>query len=177
MCAHRAGQTLNLSAMSVDCGITHNTAKAWLSVLETCFILFRLPPHHANFGLLAYLLGLREAGQLALHPARGALFENLVISELVKRRAHAGEDGGLSFWRDKTGHEVDCLIETVRGPFPVEIKSGRTVTADFFGGLTYWTELARRRLADAFVIYAGAARHTRDGVSVLPWTELARLPS
>lgn len=191
MCAHRAGQTLNLSALALDCGVTHNTAKAWLSLLEAAFVVFRLPAHHANFrkqlvkspkiyfhdtGLLCFLLGLRDHRQIAVHPSRGALFENLVLAELVKRRANAGEAPALSFWRDKTGHEVDCLARTPSGTLPIEIKSGRTVTDDFFAGLRYWTALSKSRQTKSFVVYGGDAVHVRRETTVLPWCSLDRLP-
>lgn len=191
MCAHRAGQVLNLSALAVDCGITHNTAKSWLSVLEASFILFRLQPHHASFrkrlvkapkiyfydtGLLCHLLGLREPAQVPPHPARGALFENLIVAELTKRLTQAPEEPPLSYWRDKTGHEIDCLLRTPAGAVPVEIKSGRTVTDDFFSGLAYWLALSRVSPKKAFVIYGGDQTHHRPQGTVLPWSSLDRLP-
>jgi predicted AAA+ superfamily ATPase len=98
LCAGRAGQMLNLSALAIECGITHNTAKAWISVLEASFILHLLRPHHRNFskrlvktpklyfcdtGLACWLLGVQTPAQIALHPLRGALFENWVVSELL----------------------------------------------------------------------------------------------
>ncbi|MGC8654403.1 MAG: DUF4143 domain-containing protein [Candidatus Kryptoniota bacterium] len=90
MCAARTGQLLNLSSLANDCGITHNTARAWVSTLEASFILYLLKPHFQNFnkrlvktpklyfldpGLAAWLLGIQN--QLWIHPARGALFEQL----------------------------------------------------------------------------------------------------
>ncbi len=105
MCAGRAGQILNLSGLADDCGITHNTAKAWISVLEASFLVFLLRPHHRNFnkrlikspklyftdtGLLAYLLGIDEPARLTTHAMRGPVFENWIITELMKGRFNRG---------------------------------------------------------------------------------------
>ncbi|HEV3457879.1 MAG TPA: ATP-binding protein, partial [Thermoanaerobaculia bacterium] len=126
MCAARTAQLLNLSGLAVDCGITHNTAASWLSVLEASFILHLVRPYHGNFGkrlvktpklffydpgLAAWLLGIQNAEQLAVHPQRGALFESWVVAELLKARFAHGMASNLFFWRDRTGHEVDLLIE------------------------------------------------------------------
>jgi hypothetical protein len=191
MCAHRAGQILNLSSLGIDCGITHNTAKAWLSVLEAGFIVFLLRPHHVNFrkrlvkapklyfhdtGLLCHLLGLKEPSPISFHPARGALFENLILADIHKRFSHAGETPPMSFWRDKSGHEVDCLLDLPQGPLALEIKSGRTVTDDFFPGLAYWLRLSRSSPQKAFVVFAGDRVHSRPEGTVVPWNGLKRIP-
>ncbi len=125
MCATRSGQILNLSALALDCGLTHNTAKTWLSVLETSGLIYLLLPHHRNFGkrlvksptlyfigagLAARLLGIRNGEQLFLHPARGKLFESFVISELPKSCYNEGRDPDFYFWRDSSGTEVDLLV-------------------------------------------------------------------
>jgi hypothetical protein len=126
----------------VDCGITHNTAASWLSVLEASFILHLVQPYHGNFGkrlvktpklyfydtgLAAWLLGIQNAEQLSVHPQRGALFESWVVAELLKARFASGLGSNLFFWRDRSGHEVDLLVEQGATLTPVEIKSGRTV--------------------------------------------------
>jgi predicted AAA+ superfamily ATPase len=109
LCAGRTSQLLNLSALAADVGISQPTAKAWLSVLEASFIAFRLPPLYANIGkrlvkmpklhfhdtgLVCWLLGIRDSGQLRSHPLRGAIFETWVVSEIVKHRTNRGERGG-----------------------------------------------------------------------------------
>jgi predicted AAA+ superfamily ATPase len=150
MCAARTGQLLNLASLGADCGVSAVTAKQWLSVLETSYIITLLRPHHRNFGkrlvktpklyfldsgLAAWLLGIRNAETLETHAARGALFETWVVSELYKQRLNAGRSLDLYFWRDSTGHEVDILIETSAGLVPVEIKSGSTYASDWPDGL------------------------------------------
>ena len=141
MCAARTGQLLNLSSLGADCGITSVTARQWLTVLEASYIVTLLQPHHRNFGkrlvktpklyfhdtgLAAWLLGIRDATTLNTHAARGALFENYVISELMKQRLNAGRPSDLYFWRDNLGNEVDVLIESAQGLQALEIKSGST---------------------------------------------------
>ncbi len=181
--AGRAGQVLNLSGIGADCGVSHQTARRWVSVLEASFIVFRLPAHHENFnkrltkspklyfldtGLLCYLLRIRTGGQLATHAMRGAVFENFVISELLKSCYHAGREPRLSFWRDHRGHEVDLVVETPRGAVPVEIKSGATVASDFFRGLRHWEKLS----GDAgrgILVYGGGDSYPRSGVAVRSW--------
>jgi len=147
LCAGRSGQILNLSSLATDCGIRHNTARAWLSVLEASYLVFALQPHYANFnkrlikapkiyfydtGLLCWLLGIREVAQLESHPLRGAIFETYVVAELTKARFNQGERAGLHYWRDSNGNEVDVLAEVGTKLMPIEIKAGQTVNPDFF---------------------------------------------
>jgi len=187
LCAGRTGQLLNLSSLANDCGITHNTAKAWISVLEASYIVHLLPPHHQNFnkrlvktpklyfldtGLATWLLGIQNSEQLTTHVQRGALFESWVISELLKTRYNAGETSNLYFWRDRSGHEVDLLIDHGIHLSPLEIKSGQTINKDYFKGLEYWKNLAGDNTGKAWLIYGGGSRQIRSDVTVLPWYEI-----
>jgi uncharacterized protein len=188
MCAGRAGQVLNLSGLADDCGITHNTAKAWISVLEASFLVFLLRPHHRNFnkrlikspklyftdtGLLTYLLGIDEPMRLTTHAMRGPVFENWIITELMKGRFNRGLSSNLTFWRDRAGLEVDVIAERDGTLQPIEIKSGATVTTDFFKGITAWCSISglcegdMRPLPTLF--YGGTAPQLRSTASVLPW--------
>ncbi len=186
LCAGRSGQILNLSALATDCGITHNTAKAWISVLEASYILFQLRPHHANFskrlvkspkiyfydtGLLCWLLGIQEPSQLVAHPLRGSIFETLVVSELVKTRFNLGERAALSFWRDSNGNEVDIIADLGLKLMPIEIKSGQTVNRDFFTGLERWQTLAGDLAVAPALIYGGTETYTYRGVNLYGWNE------
>ena len=190
LCAGRTGQLLNLSGLANDCGITHNTAKAWISVLEASFIVSLLPPHHANFnkrlvktpklyfldtGLAAWLLGIKSAADLTAHAMRGALFETWVLSELLKQRYETGQPSNLFFWRDRTGNEVDVLADTGAKLVPLEIKAGATLNADFFTALTRWRELAGTQAGPAHLVYGGDSLVTRGGVRVVPWRQLPEL--
>jgi len=187
LCAGRTGQLLNLSSLANDCGITHNTAKAWISVLEASYIVHLLPPHHQNFnkrlvktpklyfldtGLATWLLGIQNSEQMATHVQRGALFESWVISELLKARYNAGETSNLYFWRDRSGHEVDLLIDHGTHLSPLEIKSGQTINKDYFKGLNFWRKLAGETAGQAWLVYGGDTRQSRSDVTVLPWYEI-----
>ena len=190
MCAARTGQLLNLSSLANDCGITHNTAKAWISVLEASYILFLLQPHHKNFnkrlikspklyfydtGLACWLLGIQDEGQIVAHSLRGALFETWVLSELVKGRFNRGLHSNLYFWRDRSGTEVDVLVEQGERLFPVEIKSGKTLTADYFTGLSQWLALADEVAGSARLVFAGDQEQLRTHFQVLPWHSVSAL--
>ncbi|MBI4597753.1 MAG: ATP-binding protein [Candidatus Omnitrophica bacterium] len=183
LCAARAGQLLNLSSLAEACGVTHNTVKAWLSILEASFIIYLLQPHHRNFrkrlvkmpklyfydtGLLCYCLGIRTSRDLTYHAMRGAIVENFVIAELLKLWYHQGRQPSLYFWRDRHGHEVDGLIEAGRRLIPLEIKASETFQERFLRDLRYWQRLSGSR-ADAYVVYGGAMEQRRSGVHILPW--------
>ncbi|MBI5500715.1 MAG: ATP-binding protein [Deltaproteobacteria bacterium] len=191
LCAGRSGQELNLSALGADAGIAHNTARAWLSVLETSFLCFRLPAWHANLnkqlvkapklhfldsGLLCHLLGIREPGQLAHHPLRGAIFESWVVSEVYKVQVHAGREPRVFHFRESRGLEVDLLLEEAGGAMLTEIKSGATVASDFFEPLRRLSELLRRRglaAPELRLVYGGDEAQRRTDVEIVPWGEVA----
>ena len=190
MCAARTGQLLNLSSLSTDCGITHNTAAAWISVLEASYIIFQLRPHFANFskrlvktpklyfldtGLAAWLLGIRQQEQLAFHAQRGALFENLVVTEFLKGRFNRGRQADLYFWRDSKGLEVDLLLDDGISLKPVEIKSGQTIVPDYMTSLKKWCALSGNPERPALVVYGGDKMLASGNISLIPWRELPDL--
>jgi len=170
LCAGRIGQLLNLNSLANDAGISATTAKQWISILETSFVLFRMPPWHANIskrliktpklyfhdvGLAAYLCGIEEAGQVATHPLRGNLFENMVVCDLLKRRFNQGRDSRLCFFRDRTGNEVDVLFPAGPDILPVEIKSGKTIHTDWFKSLTRFGSLRGEPTRPGVIVYGG----------------------
>ncbi len=184
LCAGRSGQILNLSALAADCGITHNTARSWITVLETSFILFRLYPHYANFrkrlvkspkiyfydtGLMCRLLGIQNAQQLAFHPLRGAIFETFVISELKKACFNFLLNVELYYWRDSNGREVDVIADFGGRLMPIEIKSGQTVNRDFFINLEHWLKLAGTLAFSPVLVHGGKAETVRKEIKVTGW--------
>ncbi|MDO9435639.1 ATP-binding protein [Hydrogenophaga sp.] len=191
MCAARSGQLLNLSALGADCGISATTARDWISVLETSYLVTRLLPHHRNFGkrlvktpklyfldvgLMAWLLGIRDAQMLETHAARGALFETWAVTELIKQRFNAGQSAELFFWRDSLGHEVDVVFETPEGLQAIEFKSGSTLASDWANGPRQWQSLAERDktpLRTPGLVFGGAGRYELQGCEVLGWREFA----
>jgi uncharacterized protein len=186
LCAGRTGHLLNMSSLAVEVGVDVKTIQSWIGVLETSFIIFRLKPYYKNFnkrivkmskiyfydtGLAAALLGIDNASQLEFHPFRGSLFENLVVVDFLKQNYNRGKRGNFWFWRDSTGNEIDLLIERGNELIPVEIKSGQTITDEFFKGFRYWKRLTGSE--HGFVVYGGDMVQKRsDGVTVLPLDEL-----
>lgn len=188
MCAARSGQLLNLSALAADCGISHVTAREWLTVLEASYIVFLLRPYHRNFGkrlvkmpklyfldagLMAYLQGIRDAETLATHASRGLLFESLVVSEWIKRQFNAGQSADLHFWRDSAGHEVDLLVPQGGQFLPVEIKSGSTFSTDWIAALHKLSALFGDEALQPGILYGGDGAFEREGCRVAGWRALA----
>jgi len=191
LCAGRIGQLINFSALAADAGISQPTANAWLAVLEAGYVVRRLAPYHVNFGkrlvkapklyftdtgLAAWLLGIQSPEMIDAHPLRGALFENWVIMEAVKHRAHRGDMRPLYFWRDNIGTEVDLLLEDGTSLTGVEIKSGQTLASDMVRSLQAWQRhTAAGGARPVALIYGGAGGFQRWGVQVVGWRELATI--
>jgi uncharacterized protein len=182
--AGRTGQLLNFSSIADAAGVSLDTAKRWISVLKTSFIVFLLQPYHSNFnkriikspklyfydtGLVCRLLRIRNPEQAQIHPLRGALFENFIIAETAKAYLHHRRQPPLYFWRDQTGHEIDLIIEYGRDPYPVEIKSGQTLSSSMFSTLKWWCKQADKPLNSSFLVYGGSETQSRNGISVRPW--------
>ncbi|MGH8436337.1 MAG: DUF4143 domain-containing protein [Pseudomonas sp.] len=178
--------------MGADCGISAVTAREWLSVLEASYLVMRLPPYHRNFGkrlvktpklyfldvgLMAWLLGIRNAASIETHAARGALFETWVVSELVKQRLNAGEPVDLFFWRDNVGHEVDVVFETPAGLQAVEIKSGSTFAPDWPASVLKWQRLTEGAASTPWLVFGGEGDYDRQGCRVLGWQAWVQRPA
>jgi uncharacterized protein len=184
--AGRTGQELNLTSLAVETGVDTKTIQSWIGILESSFIIFLLRPHYKNFnktlvkrpkvyfydtGLVCSLLGIVSEDQVRLHPLRGSLFECLVITELVKKRTNAGKQLNLYYWRDKTGHEIDVLVDNGTSLLPVEIKASKTINTEFFKNLVYWNKLSGEK--EAVVVYAGSHEEARsNGIKVINWFNL-----
>ena len=188
LCAGRTGQILNLTSLSNDCGIDQKTVAAWLSVLQSSYIVYLLKPYHNNFnkriiktpklyfydtGVACSLLGISHTKQIAHHAAKGPLFENMMVSELLKERFNAGASDNLYYWRDKTGNEVDVLIDKAGKLTTIELKAGETISADYFKGLNYFAELNKKKIQQ-LLVYGGKQEQKRsNGIIVKPWNKLS----
>lgn len=190
LCAGRTANLVNLSALATDCGIAVNTVKAWLSVLEASYVIFLLEPYHQNFnkrivkspklyfhdtGLVCSLLGLRRADLIVTYYMRGALFENWVVSEVLKHQYNQGRQASCYFWQDKTGREVDLLVETDEGLLPIEIKAGATLRQEYFDQLKYWNQISGNPPANSYVIYGGPSRLNTSAGTFIPISEITPL--
>ena len=184
--AGRSGQELNNSALAVETGVDVKTIQSWIGILESSFIIYLLKPHHKNFNktivkrpkvyfydsaIVCYLLGIRDNTQLQTHPLRGAIFEGMVVTELIKKRTNAGLPINLFYWRDKTGHEIDIIIDNAGKLLPIEIKSGKTINTEFFKNMDYWSDLSK--VKKSMVLYAGSQNQKRsNGRETLNWRSL-----
>ena len=187
ICAGRIGQLFNQSAIANETGLTHPTVKRWLSILQTSFLAFTLPPYFRNFnkrliktpklyfydtGLACYLLGIRTEEELRTHYAKGALFENFVVAEMMKSFYHRGILQQLYFWRDKTGNEIDLLIDVGGKMHPIEIKSSQTLQSHFFKNLDFFNRISHNDPALASLIYAGELNQHREKGQIRSWDNL-----
>jgi len=187
LCALRAGSLLNLNDLARDAGISHTTARNWLSILEMSFILFTLPPYHTNFGkriikspklyfydvgLLCHLLNIRKGKLSSLHSMWGNIFENMIVSELVKQNAHNGLLRDYYFWRDSKGHEVDLLYSENDQLTIYEVKSGQTIQDRMFSGLSYFDKISAGGVTSKHLVYGGATAQKRTHFQVIPWDKV-----
>jgi uncharacterized protein len=187
LCAGRTGQLLNLTSLSNDCGIDQKTVASWLSVLQSSYIIYLLKPYYNNFnkriikapklyfydtGIACSLLGINAAKQLTSHAAKGSLFENMIVNEFLKKRFNMGLTDNLYYWRDKTGNEVDLLIDQAGKLTAIELKAGETLSSDFFKGLHYFSSLIGGKVQQ-WLVYGGTQLQKRsNGIWVKPWNEL-----
>lgn len=189
LCAGRSGQVLNMASLGSDVGVSANTIKSWLSVLETGFVVSFLQPHHKNYrkrltkspktilmdsGLMCYLLGVTDAEQLASHPLRGAIFETFVIDELRKQAWNRGRRPRLSYFRSSDGREVDVLIDKGQTVAPVEVKSALTVRSELADGLRDFAKLADNA-EKGVLVYGGDESWSATDYDVLSFRHLDRL--
>lgn len=189
LCAGRTGQLLNLNNLGNDAGVSHVTARAWIDLLQTSYIVHLLPPWFTNtgkrlvkapklyfydVGLACWLLGLRTPEQVARDPLWGSLFENFIIMEAMKDRLNAGESAEMYFYRDSEGNEVDLLLPTGGKMHAIEIKAGATVNPDYFKGLKTFAAHHPLALAGGGVIFGGAQGQNRSDWPVYSWLQLRR---
>lgn len=186
LCAARTGQLLNKNSLAVEVGVTSKTIESWIGLLEASFIVYRLKPHHKNYnkrlvkmpklyfydvGLVTALLGIRNPGQMDLHPLKGNIFENFVVMELLKQRYNHGKSDNLFFWRNNSGHEIDVLIDKGLKLIPLEIKAGNTITNEYFKGIDYWNKLSENN--GGCVVYAGDSYQKRSNeIEVVPYNKI-----
>jgi uncharacterized protein len=189
-CAGHAGHLLNLLSLANDCGISPPTAKAWLSVLESSYIVFTLSPYYRNFnkrivktpklffydtGLVCNLLEMDSPRDVDNYFQRGSLFENFIIAEMYKQTFHQGRRPSFYFWQDSNKSEVDLLWEKASAIHLMEIKSGQTVNASFFKNLEKFTALSEQPTTKQYLVYGGTEHFNQKGTKVLGWQAVQEL--
>ena len=194
LCAARTAQEVNLSDLGADAGVSHNTARAWLSILETSFLVIQCPAWHRNIrkqlvkrpklhfldsGLVCHLLGIRSPDELRHHPLRGAIFESWVASEIYKHHTHRGLRPELLHYREARGAEIDILVQNGSELIACEAKSGATLHADFFRHLEQFSErmtlINPRPTLASRLVYGGDHRQHRSGIDCLGWRQIHAL--
>jgi predicted AAA+ superfamily ATPase len=190
ICATQIGRLTNYSRIANDCGITQNTVKEWLSILEASYIIFQVQPHFENFrkrltkssklyfydvGLAAYLLGITDPAHIKASPLRGELFENFIVCEFIKNRFNHVKNNNLYFFRDHVGNEVDIILDYGSTLVSIEIKSGSTISGDYFKGLQLYHQLAGDKNSRRIVIYSGEQAVRYHDVDIIPYHQLPHL--
>ena len=191
ICAGRIGQLVNFSEIGNMIGVSYQTVNKWLNVLETSFIVYTLRPYHQNFnkrivkspklyfydtGLACALLNLRNVEDLNRHFAKGALFENFVINEILKNQINQNLSPKNYFWNVSGSHEIDLLLYQGGRLLPIEIKSSRTIGNHFFDGLKYFQTLSGALPTESYLVYGGDEVQKRSIAQVLSWKNLHEIP-
>ena len=188
LCAGRIGQLVNMNGLANEVGVDQTTIKRWLGILQAGFVIFLLQPHHQNFnkrlvktpklyfydtGLACSLLQIQSEVQLRTHYARGHLFENLVLAEMMKYFYNQGLRPPLYFWRDHNGNEVDVILQYADKLYPLEIKAGQTLNPSFFKGLRFYQKLYGKETS-SFLIYGGKQHRHQQRTWVVPWNRMEK---
>jgi predicted AAA+ superfamily ATPase len=190
LCAGSAGQIVNLSSMGNDIGVSYQTIKKWISILETSFIVYLLRPYYKSFnrrlvkapklyfydtGILCSLLGIKSDDSLISYHNRGAIFENFIFTELIKNSINTNDQASFYYWRDHTGNEIDCIVEKDTHIKAIEIKSGKTIPTDYFKNLNIFQEMAALNAKNLFLIYAGIENQSRRNLNIISWNSLQKI--
>ena len=167
--ATRVGTEFVASSIATELGVDYKTIQSWMSILETSYTAFLLHPFYRNIGkrltktpkvyfydvgLVCYLLGIETAQQLAHHPLRGAIFENMVVCDMLKERYNKGLDKNIMFYRDKV-REVDILQEEAGRLHAYEVKVAERFHSDFTKSLDYLKALLKDDLLSMNIVYTG----------------------
>jgi uncharacterized protein len=190
LCAGRVGQEINFTQLSNDVGADVKTIQSWMGILQASYIVYLLPPFFKNFnkrltktpklyfydtGLACNLLRISDPNTLVQHPFKGALFENFIVTELLKNRFNQGQRSNLYFWRESSGNEIDVLIDEGLQQTPIEIKSGQTINSDWLKGVKYW-QILTKYTGNSYVIYGGDDIQNRsEGIVIQGWKEISKL--
>lgn len=188
LCAGRTGTLLNMNSLASDTGVSVNTVKSWLTVLEASYVIYLLQPYFKNYnkrlvkmpklyfydtGLACSLLGLNNEKQLSTYYKKGDLFENLIINEFLKNMLNKGKEPTIYFWRDLRGNEIDCLFESEQKTNVIEIKTSGTYNPEYFQPIGYWNKISGNHPDNSFLIYTGENKVKTKFGHLLPWTEMS----
>lgn len=189
LCAGRTGQPLNYSSIASDTGISINTAKSWMSILVNSYVIYLLPPHHRNFnkrlikmpklyfydtGLLVSLLGIESSRQINNHFLVGGIFENYIVSELLKYFYNQSKNAPIYFWKDNKSKEIDVLIEKGESMIPIEIKASKTLNMHDFNNIQYYQKISNSESVAYVINRSNQDQKTSNGEFV-SWLNLKKI--
>ncbi|MDD4847399.1 MAG: ATP-binding protein [Bacteroidales bacterium] len=188
LCAGRVGCEFVASNFTSEIGVSVKTVQSWLNLLTASYIVFLLPPFFSNInkriiktpklyfydtGLACFLLGISQKEHLSSFPLYGNLFENMVVSDFMKRRFNAGKEPNLYFYRDRSQNEVDIVEETSFDRLNIyEIKSAHSFHNDFCKSLNYFKQLFTDKTHSSTVIYDGELESESDFNAVVNFRHL-----
>ena len=190
LCAGRIGSLFKVSELANEIGVSSHTITSWLSVLQASYIVTLLPPYFENSrkrltktpklyftdtGLACHLLGIESVQQLARDKMRGALFENFIIMEAMKRRYNQGKESNLYFYRDSHQNEIDLILKSSSGLYGIEIKSAMTYHADFEKALKQMDGWINEPVLGKAVVYAGSLENTVGDIKLLNYAHLREM--
>ncbi|HMT69521.1 MAG TPA: ATP-binding protein [Saprospiraceae bacterium] len=187
LCAARIGQQLNIANLSSETGVSVPTLRSWISILESSYIMYQLPPFFKNFnkrlvkspklyfydtGLASFLLGIRNEKTLLESEFKGALFENMIITEYVKQNYHNNLYHDFYYWRDSNGHEVDLLVSNDTAYDTIEIKSTKTILPKQFAGLDFLANIGGDAIRRKILVYGGDSSQKRTHYQIWAWSDI-----
>ena len=187
LCAARIGQQLNIANLSSETGVSVPTLRSWISILESSYIMYQLPPFFKNFnkrlvkspklyfydtGLASFLLGIRNEKTLLESEFKGALFENMIITEYVKQNYHNNLYHDFYYWRDSNGHEVDLLVSNDTAYDAIEIKSTKTILPKQFAGLDFLANIGGDAIRRKILVYGGDSSQKRTHYQIWAWSDI-----
>ncbi len=187
LCAGRSGQILNLNSLSGLCGISVNTVKSWISILEASFIIFKLQPYYKNFnkrlikspklyfydtGLMCNLLGIKDKNQIITHPLKGEIFETMIVSEIIKQKFNKQNRFDMFYFRDSNGNEVDLVLETNASTVAIEVKSSCTFNSSYLKGIKFFSTLSKEPIK-GIVVYGGEDSYTRENCYICSYRNIS----
>jgi uncharacterized protein len=190
LCAGHCGHIVNFTTFSNNLGVDVKTIRAWMSILEACYIIFLQPPWYRNVnkravksprlffydsGLVCNLLGIYDVKDFNTHYLKGGIFESFIISEIIKFIYNHKLNSVVYYFRDSNGNEIDVILEVQGKLKAIEIKSGKTIVPDFFKGLRYWEKLPKQVESESFLVYGGDEYQTRQGITIAGWKHMERI--
>ena len=190
LCAARIGSIFNAAELSAEVGVDSKTITRWLSVLQASYLVTLLPPYYENIskrlvkspklyfndtGLACYLLDIESPRQLDRDKMRGPLFENMIVTEVMKHRYNRGNDGGVFFYRDSNQNEVDILLKQEGEITALEVKSSMTYHPSFEKTLRQLPEWIKTPVVKRAVVYAGEFENSVSDIRLLNYNSLDRI--